>query len=179
MNLTRFVPFVRRSVIPVAIVGLIGLFVWRTIRGAEVTPAPSPNLVAPTFTLADLDGHPRSLESFRGRPVLVNFWATWCPPCRAELPELQATWRAHQSCLHVVGIVEDSGNAEDVRAFARGHGLEYPILMDDGSAGRAYGVATLPQSVLLDARGRIIGTFVGAVTRAGLERAFAELAPVC
>jgi cytochrome c biogenesis protein CcmG, thiol:disulfide interchange protein DsbE len=170
----------RRLLLPAAVAALAGLFVWSLTKGADLTPPPSPRPQAPSFTLADLDGRPRSLESFRGRPVLVNFWATWCPPCRAELPELQATWRAHQTCLEVVGVTEDSGDAGEVRDFARKHGLEYPILLDDGSAGRAYGVATIPRSVLIDADGQVVGTFVGTVTRASVEKALQGLAaPIC
>jgi peroxiredoxin len=170
----------RRSFGPVAFAALVGLFVWRTVHGADLSPPASPRALAPSFALPDLDGRTRSLESFRGRPVLVNFWATWCPPCRAELPELQQTWRAHQSCLAVVGVTEDSASAEAVRAFAREMGLDYPILLDDGSAGRAYGVTTIPRSVLIDAEGRVMGTFAGTVTRAGVERALAAVSPpVC
>jgi peroxiredoxin len=80
----------------------------------------------------------------------------------------------------VVGITEDAASAEEVRAFARERGLDYPILLDDGSAGRAYGVATIPRSVLIDAEGRVMGTFAGTVTRAGIERALAAVSPpVC
>ncbi|HET7786962.1 MAG TPA: TlpA disulfide reductase family protein [Myxococcales bacterium] len=159
------------------------MFVWQIARGAELKPAApqgSPARLAPAFALPDLDGRSRSLESFRGRPLLVNFWATWCPPCRAELPELQAAWLAHQSCFDVVGITVDSGTADDVRAFARARGIGYPVLLDDGSAGRAYGIANIPRSFLLDAQGRLVGTFNGAVTRGGIERALSSLAtPAC
>lgn len=170
----------QRWLAPIAFAAVVGLAVWRMVHGADLSPPVSPRALAASFALPDLDGRTRSLESFRGRPVLVNFWATWCPPCRAELPELQQTWRAHQSCLAVVGITEDSANAEEVRAFARERGLDYPILLDDGSAGRAYGVTTIPRSVLIDAEGRVMGTFVGPVTRAGVERALTALSPpVC
>lgn len=166
--------------IPISLAALVAVLAWRMLHGADLTPAARAEALAPSFTLVDLDGRTRSLESFRGRPVLVNFWATWCPPCRMELPELQATWSAHQGCLDVVGVAESSGGADDLRAFVREHGIGYPILLDDGSAGRAYGAATIPRSVLIGADGRIVGTFVGAVTRAGIETALARVAPaVC
>jgi cytochrome c biogenesis protein CcmG, thiol:disulfide interchange protein DsbE len=173
----------RRWLLPLAAVFLTAMFVWQIARGADLKPAVAQGsraTLAPAFALPDLDGKPRSLESFRGRPVLVNFWATWCPPCRAEVPELQAAWLAHQTCLGVVGITVDSGSADDVRAFARARGIGYPVLLDDGSAGRAYGIANIPRSFLLDAEGRLVGTFNGAVTRAGIERALSSLSPpVC
>ncbi|GAC1606025.1 MAG: hypothetical protein NVS4B10_19950 [Myxococcales bacterium] len=109
--------------------------------------------------------------------MLVNFFASWCPPCRAELPELEALAQAHPDCLQVVGIAENSGNAAEVSAFARGRGVTYPLLLDDGSAGANYSVATLPHSVLVDAEGRVAGTFDGPVTKPGVEKAVHAIAP--
>jgi peroxiredoxin len=177
---TKIWHILRRSLGWVALAAIVGVFVWRTVHGADLSPPSAPRALAAPFALSDLDGRTRSLASFRGRPVLVNFWATWCPPCRAELPELQQTWRAHQSCLAVVGVTEDATSPDEVRAFVRERGLDYPILLDDGSAGRAYGVTTIPRSVLIDAEGRVMGTFAGPVTRAGIERALAAVSPpVC
>ncbi len=163
-----------RWILPLVLaVVLLAALAWPKPQPA----APSSRSAAPAFTLADLDGTPRSLASFRGHPVLVNFWATWCPPCRAELPELEATWRAHQGCLSVVGVAEDSGSAAEVRAVARKHDLDYPLLIDDGSAASAYGVTTLPRSVLIDGDGRIVRTFFGTVTRERIESAI--VTPTC
>ncbi len=174
----------RRSFWMLATFALLGVFAWRLIHGADLkkadASATSKPQVAASFTLKDLDGKERSLESFRGKTVLVNFWATWCPPCRAELPELQETYAAHKSCFDVVGVAVDSGTAADVKAFAKQKGLTYPILMDDGSASSAYGIQTIPQSFLIDPQGRVLGSFNGSVTRAGVEKALGEVsAPVC
>jgi cytochrome c biogenesis protein CcmG/thiol:disulfide interchange protein DsbE len=163
-----------RRFVPLVFALLGAAFVWQLQRDTPVTPG-SKEAAAP-FALPDLAGRRVALEDLRGKAVLLNFWATWCPPCRAELPELQATWLAHQDCLDVVGITEDSGSAAEVAEFAREHGVGYRLLIDDGSAGRAFHVDTIPRSVLLDAQGRVIGTFNGAVTRKTIERA---LTPAC
>jgi thiol-disulfide isomerase/thioredoxin len=109
--------------------------------------------------------------------VLLNFWATWCGPCRAELPALEELSRAHAGCLAVIGVAVDSGQREAVAAFARERGVSYPILIDDGSAGRAYRVITIPHTALIGAGGELLGTFSGGVTVSGVESALREVRP--
>ena len=163
----RLVDLARRSFIPVALSALAVLAVVQARAGADLR-APRQAGPAPAFTLPDLQGRKVSLASLRGRPVLVNFFATWCPPCRAELPALQAL--ARPDCLQVIGIAESSGDAAAVAAFVRERGVTYPVLLDDGSAGAGYSVVTLPHSVLIDAEGGLAGTFDGAVTASGVTK---------
>ena len=166
----------RRPLLALAAVAA-GVIWWSAAEDGRSLPA---HAAAPSFALPDLAGQPRSLASFRGRPALLNFWATWCPPCRAELPELRALAQTHLGCLDVVGIAEDSGSAGDLRAFAQANALEYPILLDDGSAGRAYGVTTIPRSVLIDAQGRVLHTFTGTITAAQVDETLARVGlPIC
>ncbi len=132
---------------------------------------------APAFTLRSVEGAPVSLASLRGRPVLVNFWASWCPPCRAELPDLQALAVSQDGCLEVVGVALQSGGPEDVAAFARRRGVAYPLLMGDDAVARAYGVEALPRSVLVDAQGRIVRSWDGQIDPARVRDAVRALAP--
>jgi cytochrome c biogenesis protein CcmG/thiol:disulfide interchange protein DsbE len=169
-------PLARRLFIPVSLAALAVLAVVQARAGADLRPPRAAGLSAPAFTLPDLRGKPVSLASLRGRPVLVNFFATWCPPCRAELPALQALSLAHPDCLQVVGVAESSGDAATIAAFAGKRGVTYPLLQDDGSAGVSYSVVTLPHSVLIDAEGRVAGTFDGMVSKSGVEEAVHAIA---
>jgi peroxiredoxin len=178
----RIVELARPFLLPVAFAALAVLAFVQVRSGAGLQPPRKPGFSAPGFSLPDLEGRILSLDSLRGRPVLLNFFATWCPPCIAEMPALEALAQAQPDCLKVVGIAEDSGSADEIAAFARQRRLTYPLLLDDGSAGASYSVRALPHSVLIDSGGRIAGTFDGIVTKAGVEKAvhaIAEDMPRC
>jgi peroxiredoxin len=119
--------------------------------------------LAPEFTLPDLDGHSVSLSDFRGKVVVVNFWATWCPPCRAEIPDfvrMQARYRARG--LEFVGLSVDAGGARDVRPFAEEQGVNYPMLIADERVANSYGgIVGIPTSFVIDRQGKIVKRFVG------------------
>jgi cytochrome c biogenesis protein CcmG/thiol:disulfide interchange protein DsbE len=122
---------------------------------------PSEVLVPPRVTLTSL----------RGRPALVNFWASWCHPCRREAPELQRFAARPPAGARLVGVdfTDDRGAAQ---AFIREHGWRYPNLRDpDGTIGRRYGVEGLPITFVLNPRGEIVDTLRGPQTAATLERA--------
>jgi cytochrome c biogenesis protein CcmG/thiol:disulfide interchange protein DsbE len=132
---------------------------------------------APALRLADLAGRPVDLGQLRGKVVAVNFWATWCPPCKEELPALAQARRAGEGCLEVLGVTEDSPR-EDVVAEVARQALPYPVLLDgDGAAAHAFGVAGLPSTFLVDAEGRVRKVWKGAITRERLEAAAAPYLP--
>ncbi len=163
-----------------AMVAAGGAWLWASRSApAVVTPAPGALRVAPTFTLPDLGGRDVRLESLRGRAVAVNFWASWCPPCRIEIPELSAFYEANRGrCFELLGVAEGSGGPKEVATAARAFGISYPVLVDaDGSAASAYGVSGLPHTIILDAQGRVRAEFEGAIDREDLERALAPLLP--
>lgn len=116
---------------------------------------------APGFSLIDLDGKPRSLADYRGRTVLVHFWASWCEPCKEEFPALSAFWRsAGGSNLVILAVAEDS--AERVRPFVAERGVKFPVLIDQyGSVMRAYGVSVVPVTVVIDKDGMTRAVLVG------------------
>jgi cytochrome c biogenesis protein CcmG/thiol:disulfide interchange protein DsbE len=141
---------------------------------------------APGFELADDTGQGVNLSDFRGKYVLLNFWATWCPPCKAEIPDLAAVYAARgEGCLEILGIAEDSGSAQEVAAAAEELGINYPVLLDgaDGAVGELFEVPAYPRTILVDAGGRVRGLFKGIVHRPALEEALApllaEAAPGC
>ena len=125
---------------------------------------------APDFVLQDLAGSSGRLSNLRGQVVLVNLWATWCPPCRAEMPELAALYLAHKDEGFVILGVDDQERNETVSEFLQRNPLPYPVLLDpDSRVSRAYGVDFLPMSVLIDRRGVLRAMFPGQSSRAKLE----------
>lgn len=119
---------------------------------------------APAFKLATLDGGTLSLNERRGQVVIVNLWASWCGPCRAEMPALQRLYAAERArgleVLAINSTVQDSPAA--ARAFAEEHGLSFPVLLDsDGAVSRAYRLRSLPSTFVVDRRGVIRQIFFG------------------
>ena len=119
---------------------------------------------APDFTLSDLDGSSVSLSDYAGMPLLVNFWATWCPPCRSELPLIQQ-YQDQYAGDFVVLAVDGAETAEDVRSFAEAQGYTMMFLLDtDYAVAELYQVRGFPTSVFIDADGAIQKVHIGELT---------------
>lgn len=127
-------------------------------------------LPAPALQLQNTLGESESLEDYRGRVVLINNWATWCPPCRAEMPTLQSYFEAHEAeGLTVIGI-EAGQPAEEVLAFADSLGLTFPVWVDtETTALEAFHNASLPNSYVIDRTGTVRLAWVGEISMAMLE----------
>lgn len=132
----------------------------------------------PDFTMSDLQGGAWSLSAHRGRVVLVNFWATWCPPCREEIPCFIRLARSRRD-LDIAGIAMDDGDAAGVRQFAKAAGVIYPILLPSASSPFVDAIQSLPTTFLVDKNGRIAKEYVGEVSeravREDIDRVLAEL----
>jgi peroxiredoxin len=140
---------------------------WGYLVGGTATPAMpvlSQTIVAPDFSLRDLDGNVRRLASFRGRVVLVSFWATWCPPCRTEMPLMEALYQAYKEHdFEVVAVASDVQGAEVVQPFVTQLHLSFTTLLDTtGQVTRLYGVTSLPTTYLLDREGRLVTVAIGS-----------------
>ncbi|MBI5137064.1 MAG: TlpA family protein disulfide reductase [Nitrospirae bacterium] len=152
--------------VPMRALLLMGLLLAAATARAEPPAAfgmvavPEP---APAFTLEDLAGHQTGLADFTGRVVVVNFWATWCVPCREEMPHLESLWRTYRDRgLVVVGVSEDRGGAKRVRKDVARMGLTFPVLLDPkGEVGRAYRVTGLPATALIGRDGRLAARVIG------------------
>lgn len=128
---------------------------------------------APDFTLETLDGKSLSLSSLRGKAVLVNFWATWCGPCKIETPwlvELQNRYGAEG--LQIVGVAMDDSGKDEIARFAKDMGVNYPVLLGKEAVGEAYGgVPALPESFFIGRDGKIVDKIMGLEDRSEIENA--------
>jgi len=124
---------------------------------------PKVRLNAPPFSLTRLGGGTADLTDFAGKVVLLNFWATWCPPCREEMPAMQRLWeRYRKQGLVIVAVAADQDNGKQVASFVDKLGLNYPILLDpEGKARNRYEVVGLPMSYLIGRDGKISGRVIG------------------
>jgi len=123
------------------------------------------------FTLEDLNGKTHRLTDYRGKWVLVNYWATWCPPCLSEIPELINLHNAHKNNnLVVIGIAIQSGSSYKVADFAEAHHMNYPIVMGDRDVTAQIGVVdALPVSYLYSPAGEMVDRHAGEVTKESVE----------
>jgi cytochrome c biogenesis protein CcmG, thiol:disulfide interchange protein DsbE len=152
------------------IASLLGLLVWKLaagdasgVRGAVLRGDAPP---APAFTLPELRGDGEvALDSFRGKVVVVNFWASWCAPCRDEAPLLEAAWREHRDRGVVVLGVDARDLVADGRAFVREFGITYPNGYDGpGRISDAYGLTGFPETYFVDREGRVVHLVSGPLT---------------
>lgn len=138
---------------------------------ASIVAPVTANYPAPELTLSDLQGISVSLSDYRGRVVLVNNWATWCPPCKLEMPELQAYYDTHARDGFVLIGIESGEPLDEVAAFAREYGLTFPVWTDPHAASlEAFQNWTLPSSYVIDADGRVVYSWVGAINQQTLEK---------
>lgn len=156
----------------------IALLYGLGIRAGNADP-PQPGLQrgarAPGFILDDLAGQPVKLSDFTGRVVLLNFWATWCAPCRDEMPLLQQRHAQYAPALAVIAVNFDEP-LEYVQAFAAEFGLTFTVLLDPGGAAQdAYAVRGYPTTVLVDAQGIVRIVHIGAMSEGQLDEYLAEM----
>lgn len=127
--------------------------------------------MAPDFALSTVDGKKGSLADFRGKVVLLNFWSTWCEPCREEMPALEALWNSlGDKGLVVAAVTKERGNLHKVGEFCRMHEISFPVFLDpSGEVAGEYGVTVLPTSFVIGKDGAVEGVLVGPRDWAGTE----------
>lgn len=121
---------------------------------------------APDFSLKSVDGKTVKLSDYKNKVVLIDFWATWCPPCRKGIPDLIDLQKKFKKDLVVLGISLDTDTKEDVPAFVKNYGINYPVVYGDNSTAKLYGgVSGIPTSFLVDKKGNIVDKHVGLVPK--------------
>ena len=161
-----------REKLVVALVVVCGALLLNTIghsssQHTAIAPSSPTNVRAalPEFSLPDLNGKVWKLGDHKGKVVLVNFWATWCPPCIKETPDLVRIANKFSSQgLDVVGVNTDGGETAPVKRFVAEYGIPYPVLIAESSASLPLPVEFLPTTVLLDRHGRIAKTYEGPLS---------------
>jgi cytochrome c biogenesis protein CcmG, thiol:disulfide interchange protein DsbE len=157
-----------------AVAGLLGLLVWRLTHQSH---PPRIGGRAPGFTLRKLEGSGTlDLASLRGHPVVLNFWASWCDPCKGEATMLQRQWTQYRKQGVVFLGIDYHDVATDARTFLSHHGVTYPAVQDgSGKVGDRYGITGVPETYFVDRSGRLVGVHVlGPITEAKFAQQFRE-----
>jgi peroxiredoxin len=181
-----------------ALLGLVGWGVYDTVKqqsqnnvANQTTPLQknestanhaennTKGAVAPDFTLSTLDGKKIKLSDLRGKTVILNFWATWCPPCRAEIPDLEKFYQKHQNqgvVILAVNLTSSEKNREGIAEFIKQYNITYPVVLDpDNTVANLYQAESIPTSYFIDAKGVVQQKFIGAMSSDLLEEMIAKI----
>ena len=175
-NKTNFIPFI---LVGVGLMIFIGIAFY--LQGADgidqitqdafLLPPIDVDQPAPELTLFDLDGNQVSLSDFVGQVVLVNNWATWCPPCREEMPEFKAYYEIYKDEGFQIVAIEAGQPEAEVRAFVEEQGLEFVVLLDPGNKSLdTFQSNSLPNSWVIDKKGHLRMAWIGAINLPTLEK---------
>jgi thiol-disulfide isomerase/thioredoxin len=157
---------------------ILALASWGLLAGAPVL-GQTVGQAAPAFTLKTLDGSPDSLSHYAGHPVLINFWASWCTPCRSEMPFLIDAYHVHrreQLSILAINLTDQEGSTKDIRKFVTEFQMPFPVLLDDkGKTRKYYRLRGVPTTVLVGSDGVVRWVNQGPVTQAGLKQHLSEV----
>jgi cytochrome c biogenesis protein CcmG/thiol:disulfide interchange protein DsbE len=168
----------RWSLVSISILAVGALWIWLSMvppgsMTQGVIPAPQEGFYAPEFELTTLNGEEVALSDLRGKAVLVNFWATWCPPCRTEMPAMQRVYDDYSRGEFVVLAVNTTyqDRSADVVDFVAEQGLKFPILLDNtGAVSNRYQIRSMPTSFFIDPDGLISEIVIGGPMSEALLR---------
>jgi len=174
-------PIFHRKALPLVLLGLgfilIATSIYFILRDTEpqlqVSTVPAKvNFPTPDLTLNDIEGNPHSLTDYRGQVVLVNLWATWCPPCKAEMPTLQTFYDKYKEQDFIIIAINDGDPTSDVLQFVKDYELTFPVWLDPTyiATEKAFNTLNLPTSFVIDRSGGIQLTWVGAISAETLEK---------
>jgi len=170
-----------RSIVPIFLLGLgllliaaSGYYILQdALPQSELVTVPaSVNYPAPMLTLTGLDGRTNSLSEFHGKVTLVNLWATWCPPCKEEMPALEAYYKRYRDEGFTVIAINDGDPTRDVIQFVKDYGLSFPVWLDPTyiATEQAFKTLNLPSSFVIDRSGTVRLQWVGRIDQRALEK---------
>jgi len=168
----------RNAIVILVVIAAVALMLFAGVRMsrsragvAKLKPVGKNGSVAPDFELKSLDGKQVRLSDYRGKAVLLNFWATWCAPCKIEMPwfvDLQKQYASQG--LQVIGVAMDDSGEETIARFAQQMGINYPVLIGKEAVGDAYGgVEFLPTTFIIDRQGKVVDRVFGLAGRSEFE----------
>ena len=176
--------FFRKSALVIAalvIVGFLGLLLWGMLNKQPITGLSGITMVnraAPDFILTTFKGTTISLQDLRGKPVVINFWASWCPPCRIEAPLIERTWRAYKDRGLIFLGVNIQDRKQDALNYIREFAITYPNGPDPtGEISIDYGVSGLPVTFFVSRDGEVVRRWVGAIEKSVLINSIEEIMP--
>jgi cytochrome c biogenesis protein CcmG/thiol:disulfide interchange protein DsbE len=176
--------FIRNSALAFAAivaVGFLGLLVWGMLNKQPITGLSGVtrvNRAAPEFTLTTFSGTTISLQDLRGKAVVINFWASWCPPCRIEASLIERTWRAYKNRDLIFLGVNIQDRKEDALNYIREFDITYPNGPDPtGEISIDYGVSGLPVTFFISGKGEVVRRWVGAIEKPVLISSIEEIMP--
>ena len=165
----------------IAVIMLISVLVSGVVAGCSSSPAQGTHIgsPAPNFKLPNLEGETVSLSDLRGKPVMLNFWATWCPPCREEMPFIQQVYEQWSDKGLVVLAINLGESSAKVKEFMQSYGLSFPVLLDTKEdVAQKYNIRGIPTTVFIDKNGIIQVRITGAFpNKAAIENKLGKIIP--
>ena len=132
--------------------------------------------IAPNFVLTDTKGNQVKLSDYRGKVVILDFWATWCPPCRRGIPDLVELQKTYKKNLAVIGISLDTDSRKDVVPFIKEYGINYKVVYGDNDVVQKYGnIQSIPTTFIIDQKGRIVSSYIGLQRKETFENVIETL----
>ncbi len=152
-------------VIMILFVAIVAFVLWNFLFQRENAFLKAEDLLnksAPEFTVQSLDGKTRSLTDYKGKPVLLNFWASWCAPCRSEMPLISKKMDKYEKDGLTVLAVNLAESPQTIRAFVKEYDIQFPILLDaESTIANAYGIDPIPTTFFIDRKGKVARIYIG------------------